>query len=108
MRRFVKFLLIAALLAAGFAAYSYLGARFSAGRLLGANPPLSGRSITFNFDGVRGIPGTPKAWVFSYHSSKLPGVPSAQIIISYNGRVIATRPADLQARLFAWEKARLP
>jgi hypothetical protein len=108
MPRFFKFLLISVLLAVGFAAYSYLGARFSAGRLLGASSPLSGRSITFNFDGVRGVPGTPRAWVFSYSRSKLPGVPSAQIIISYNGRILATRPQDLPARLFAWEKTRLP
>lgn len=108
MRRFFKFLFIVALLTAGFAAYSYLGARFTAGRLLGANPPLSGRSIAFNYQGVRGLPGTPRAWVFTYSRSKLPGVPSAQIIISYNGRVIATRPADLETRLFAWEKTRLP
>jgi hypothetical protein len=108
MPRFLKFLFILVLLAGGFAAYSYLGARFTAGRLLGASPPLTGRTITFNFDGVRGVPGTPRAWVFSYNRSKLPGVPSAQIIISYNGRILATRPQDLPARLFAWEKTRLP
>jgi len=108
VNRVLKFLLVVALLVAGFAAYSYLGARFSAGRLLGTNPPLRGRSVAFNFQGVQGVPGTPKAWVFTYSHSTLPGVPNAQVIISYNGRVIATRPRDLQARLLAWEKTRLP
>ncbi|OGU29633.1 MAG: hypothetical protein A3K13_01190 [Gemmatimonadetes bacterium RIFCSPLOWO2_12_FULL_68_9] len=108
MRRLFKFVLIAALLAAGFAAYSYLGARFTAGRLLGVSPPLTGRTVEFNFEGVPDLPGTPRAWVFTYSRSKLPGVARAQIFISYNGRVIATRPRDLQARLLAWEKMRLP
>ncbi len=108
MRRFVKFLLILALLAAGFAAYSYLGARFAAGRLLGAEPPLTGRTVQFNFKGVPDLPGAPRAWVFTYTRSKLPGVTRAQIVISYTGHVIVTRPRDLQARVSAWEKTRLP
>lgn len=108
MRRLFKFLLIAAFLAGGFAAYSYLGARFTAGRLLGADPPLTGRTVQFNYQGVPDLPGTPRAWVFSYSRSKLPGVTRAQIFISFNGRVIATRPRDLQARLSDWEKTRLP
>lgn len=108
MRRFVKLLLIAALLVVAFAAYSYLGARFAAGRLLGADPPLTGRTVQFNFSGVPDLPGTPRAWVFSYSRSRLPGVTRAQIFISSNGRVIATRPRDLEARVDAWEKARLP
>jgi len=108
MKRPFKALLILVLLAAGFAVYSYLGARFTAGQLLGTNPPLSGRTIQFSFQGVPGLPGTPRAWVFSYSRSRLPGVTRAQIFISYNGRVIATRPKDLQARLLAWEKTRLP
>src|SRR5574341_1380966 len=108
MRRLFKFLFTTALLAVGFAAYSYLGARFTAGRLLGADPPLTGRTVEFNFKGVPNLRGTPRAWVFSYSRSKLPGVTRAQIFISFNGRVIATRPQDLQVRLFAWEKTRLP
>lgn len=108
MRRFVKLLLIVAFLAGCFAAYSYLGARFAAGRLLGSNPPLTGRTMQFDFQGVPDLPGNPRAWVFSYSQSTLPGVRRAQIFISYNGRVIATRPRDLQARLEAWEKTRLP
>ncbi len=108
MRRLFKFLLITALLAAGFAAYSYLGARFTAGRLLGTDPPLSARTVQFNYQGVPDLPGRPRVWVFTYGRSKLPGVTRAQIFISFNGRVVATRPRDLQAHLSAWEKTRLP
>lgn len=108
MRRFIKLLLIVALGCGAFAAYSYLGARFAAGELLGSDPPLSGRTVQFNFQGVPNLPGKPKAWVFTYSSSRLPGVTGGQIFISYNGRVIATRPTDLAARVDAWEKAKLP
>lgn len=108
MKRLFQALLILALLAAGFAAYSYLGARVTAGRLLGTNPPLSGRTIHFNFQGVPDLPGTPRAWVFTYSRSRLPGVTRAQIFISYTGGIIATRPRDLPARLQAWVKTRLP
>lgn len=108
MARFFKFLLTAALLCLGFAAYSYLGARFSAGRMLGGDPPLTGRSVVFAYQGAPQLPGKQRVWIFTYTRSKLPGVDRAQIFISFNGRVVATRPADLEARLAAWEKTRLP
>jgi hypothetical protein len=47
-------------------------------------------------------------WVFTYTESKLPGVNRAQIFVSFNGRVVATRPTDLDVHLAAWEKTRLP
>ncbi|MBI2535763.1 MAG: hypothetical protein HYW06_02065, partial [Gemmatimonadetes bacterium] len=60
MRRLFKFLLIAALLALGFAAYSYLGARFTAGRLLGPDPALTGRTVAFSAPLQRNFVGVPK------------------------------------------------
>ena len=108
MKRLAKFLFLVVLLCGGFATYSYAGARFAAGRLLGADPPLTGRTVQFKFQGVPELPGTPRAWIFSYHQSRLPSVPRAWIYVSPTGRVIATRPQDLQARVDAWEKARLP
>ena len=108
MRRLFKSLFIAALMALGFAAYSYLGARFTAGQLLGNDPPLTGRTVKFHFKGVPNQPGNPRAWVFTYTQSKLPNTARAELVISFNGRLIATRPADLRERLFAYEKTRLP
>lgn len=108
MRRIIKSLLILVVLCLAFAAYSYLGARFTAGRLVGPDAPLSERTIQFAYQGVPDLPGNPRAWVFTYRRSRLPGVTRAQIFISFNGRVITTRPRDLDQRLLAWEKTRLP
>ncbi len=108
MRRIIKFLLIVIVLAVAFACYSYLGARFTVGRMLGPDAPLSGRTIQFAYKGTPLLPGNPRVWVFTYTRSKLPGVTRAQIFVSFNGQVITTRPRDLEQRLFAWEKTRLP
>ncbi|HXV85288.1 MAG TPA: hypothetical protein VD793_01245 [Gemmatimonadales bacterium] len=108
MGRFVKFLLIALLACAAFAAYSYAGARFAAGKLVGPNPPLTGRTMTFHARGVPELRGRPRAWVIAYSRSTLPGVGGARIYVSVTGTVLATQPADLDLRLDAWEKTRLP
>ncbi len=108
MRRLIKFVLIVAVLCVAFAAYSYLGARFTVGRMLGPEAPLSGRTIQFAYKGAPELPGRPRVWVFTYNRSKLPGVTRAQIYVSFNGRIVTTRPRDLDQLLFAWEKTRLP
>lgn len=108
MARFFKSVFIVVVLSVAFAAYSYLGARFTTGRLLGNEPPLTGRTMHFDYKGVPELPGHPRAWVFTYTKSKLPGVTRAQIYVSFNGRIIATRPRDLEQKIFAWEKTRLP
>lgn len=108
MARFFKFLLTLALACVGFAAYSYLGARFTVGRMLGDGEPLTGRTIVFAYKGAPQLPGKQRVWIFTYTQSKVPGVDRAQIFVTFNGRVVATRPADLDDRLAAWEKTRLP
>ncbi|HWP38010.1 MAG TPA: hypothetical protein VNL18_10705 [Gemmatimonadales bacterium] len=108
MARLFKWLLLAALLCAAFVIYSYLGARITAGKVLGPNPPVSDRTIEFAFDGVPDLQGRPRAWVITYRASRLPGVRRVQIYVSPMGELIATRPADLSTRLDAWEKSRLP
>jgi hypothetical protein len=35
-------------------------------------------------------------------------VTRAQIFISFNGNIVATRPADLRDRVAAWEKTQVP
>jgi hypothetical protein len=106
--RLLKWLVMLAAIAAMLGAASYAGARFTTGRLVGPTPPLSGREIRFEFKGVEELPGRPRAWVFTYGASRLPGVRSARIYVSPTGRLIATRPADLDLRLEAWEKAQQP
>jgi hypothetical protein len=106
--RLGKWLLLVVAAAAAFVLYSYLGARFTAGKLVGSNPPFSDRTIAFAFGGAPELPGRPRAWVISYARSRLPGVRRVQIYVSPTGRLIDTRPRDLDTRLDAWEKLRLP
>lgn len=108
MSRAFKWLLLLVAAAAGFALYSYLGARFTAGRVVGSNPPMSERTITFAFEGVAELPGQPRAWVIAYRRSRLPGVRQVRIYVSPAGRLIDTQPRDLDVRLDAWERSRLP
>jgi hypothetical protein len=108
MGRILRWLLVAALACGAFAVYSYLGARITAGKVVGPNPPLSGRTVTFHFDGVPELPGRPRAWVVSYRGSALPGVSGVRIYVSPTGQLLAMRPSDLDTRLAAWEKNRLP
>jgi hypothetical protein len=108
MERFFKFVLVACGLALGFAAYSYLGARMTVGQILGTESPLSERTIQFNYHGVPELRGHPRAWVFTYRRTQLPGTPVAQFFISYNAEIIATRPPDLIQQIQRWQKARMP
>lgn len=108
MARLFKTLFMLVLACLAFAAYSYLGARFTVGEMLGNDPPLTGRTIVFAYKGAPQLPGKQRVWVFTYTESKLPGVDRAQIFVSFNGRVVATRPTDLDVHLAAWEKTRLP
>jgi len=108
MDRLFKGLLVVALIGGGFGVYSYLGARITAGKLVGSNPPMGDRTIEFAFDGVPELAGQPRAWVVTYTSSRLPGVRTVRIYVSPTGTLLATRPADLDTRLDAWEKSRQP
>jgi hypothetical protein len=108
MIRLFKWLFVLAFVAGLAAAGSYAGARFTAGRLLGTEPPVSGRTIQFAYKGVETLPGKPRAWVFTYTQSRLPGVRTVTIYVSPTGKLITTRPRDLAARLDAWAKAQEP
>ena len=108
MQRFFKFVLVVCGLAVAFAAYSYLGARMTVGQILGTESPLAARSIHFEYHGVQSRPGRPRAWVFTYRRSQLPGTPVAQFFVSFNAELIATRPPDLLQQIDKWQKARMP
>jgi hypothetical protein len=108
MKRFSKWLFLLVVAAVAFATYSYAGAWFTAGRVVGSSGPVSDRTMEFAFKGVPDLPGNPRAWIVTYHRTQLPGVRRVQIYVSPTGRLIATRPGDLDARLDAWEKAKQP
>lgn len=114
MARVIKLLVFLAVAGGLATAGSYLGARATAGKVVGTNPPLSSRSITLvgwrppGFDGVADLPGNPRAWVIQYDRTELPGIRRATIYVSPTGQLIATRPRDLEARLEAWRRAQEP
>jgi hypothetical protein len=108
MARLLKLLLLLALVCVVLGAASYAGARATAGKLVGRDPPMSERIITFAYQGVPELPGRPRAWVITYGRTRLPGVRSAIIYVSPVGRLLATMPRDLDARLDAYEKALEP
>lgn len=99
MRRFFRLLIWALFFGAIAAAGSYAGARLKAGQVLGRRPPVEGFSWEFAFQGVEGIPGEPRAWVFTYNRVRLPGVRQARIVVSPTGKVLSTTPPDLEQRI---------
>jgi len=114
MAKVLKLLVLLAAIGGLLTAGSYAGARFTAGKVTGSNPPLSGRTIYFQgwrppqFEGVTSLPGTPRAWVINYDRTELPGIRRATIYVSATGALIATVPRDLEARIEAWERAQEP
>jgi hypothetical protein len=115
MAKFFKLLLLLIVVGGIATSASYLGARATAGKVVGRNPsPLSERSITFQgwrppgFEGVPDLPNSPRAWVFRYARTELPGVRRATIYVSPTGKLIATRPANLAERLETWRRAQEP
>ena len=108
MKRLIKLIFVLALVGAAFAGMSYAGAGIKAASFVGSKAPVGDRQIKFDYEGVRDLPGRPKAWVVTYRSSRLPGAPTVQIIVSPTGRVLATRPPNLDRLVEAWEKRRLP
>jgi hypothetical protein len=87
---------------------SYAGARFGEGKLLGPNPPVTGRSTHFVMGGTEAVKARPGLWVFEYSRVQLPGVARAKVFVSVTGRVLRTEPRDLTRRLEAYDRARRP
>ena len=108
MKRILKMVLLVGIVGGVLTGMSGIGARATVGGFVGMNPPVSDRTMEFAFEGVRGVRGNPRAWVITYASSTLPGVTKAEIFVSPTGRILGTRPADLDLRLTRWEKAKMP
>jgi hypothetical protein len=114
MAKVFKLLVLLAAVGGLLTAASYAGARFTAGKITGTKPPLSNRTIHFQgwrppkFEGVTSLPGAPRAWVIHFERTRLPGVRRATIYVSLTGKLIATVPNDLDARIEAWERAQEP
>lgn len=108
MRRIIRLLIWAIFFGVIAGAGSYAGARFKAGQLLGRRPPVDGFSWTFAYEGVEGLEGTPRAWVFTYNRVRLPGVSRARIVVSLAGKVLSTTPPDLEQRIERYQASLEP
>lgn len=105
MKWFLTLLLIAGLAAAGSYAIAYL----AQGKIVGAQPlDLGTQTTTFATSGVPALPGAPKAWVFAYGPTRIPGMKQVEIYVSPLGTVLGTKPANFVARLQAYRAAQTP
>jgi len=108
VRRVIRLLIWVIFFGAIAAAGSYAGARLKAGQVLGRRPPVEGFSWTFAYQGVEGLEGRPRAWVFTYSRVRLPGVRQARIVVSVTGKVLAVTPPDLERRIEAYKASLEP
>lgn len=106
--KLIKWLVVLAVAVGAAVGASYVGARATAGKLLGSHAPFTGRQVELAWQGTERLRGNPRAWIFTYRRSNVPGVASATIYVSLTGELLATAPQDLHARIEAWERARLP
>ena len=75
------------------------------GKLLGTPPPQMGtQTTTLLWQGAPDLPGNPRAWLFAFGPTRIPGAPRVQIYVSPTGDIIRTEPADLAARLQAFHR----
>ena len=59
----------------------------------------------FEFHGVAGLPGKPRAWVLAYPQAPDMGKGGAEIYVSLTGHLLGTRPADLAEKMAARKRA---
>ena len=100
MFRLVKIILALGLVVGLLYGASYAGSRAAAGKVVGPNPTFMGeRDIELNLKGVEELEGHPRAWVYTYGPTELPGVATATIYVTLEGKVIRTRPRNLAERV---------
>ena len=100
MHRLLKVLVILGLIFGLLCGASYAGSRAAAGKVVGPNPIFMGqRDIQLKYKGVEELEGNPRAWVYTYGPTELPGVSEATIYVSLEGKLIRTRPRNLAERI---------
>jgi hypothetical protein len=100
MRRVITLVLVVACASALLSGASWALAQSTVASLLGAPPPRMGHSDTqFSFDGVRQVRHHPRAWIFTYGPTAIPGASRVRIYVGPMGRLLRTEPADLAARM---------
>jgi hypothetical protein len=94
-------------IAAALSGASYEGARFTAGRVVGADHPgLGPAAVRFAFDGISSLKGHPRGWIVSYPAAGNPAVGGAQVYVSPTGQLLGTQPDDLARRMEDAERSK--
>lgn len=106
MGKLFKYLFLLALAGVLAGGGSYAGAYFAQGKIVGVEDPLGQRTVKLHWQGYDSLPGKPRAWVFRYSNGKVNGVRTAVIVVSLTGKVIVTKPADLDERVDRWHESR--
>ncbi|MGB7213187.1 MAG: hypothetical protein WBC97_11245 [Gemmatimonadales bacterium] len=105
MKLFLTLLLLSGMAAAGSYGVAYL----AQGKIVGPQPlELGAQATRFATEGIPTLPGAPKAWVFSYGPTKVPGMKQVEIFVSPLGSVLGTIPKDFATRLQAYRAAQSP
>lgn len=100
MWRLLKIVFVLALVGGLLYGASYAGSRAAAGKVVGPNPSFMGdRTIQLNLKGVEELDGNPRAWIYTYGPTELPGVREATIYVTLEGKIIRTRPRNLAERI---------
>lgn len=105
MARLFWIVVIAGFLGAVALGISWIGAYTAVGKLLGAPPPEMGKqTTTLLWKGMPHYRGHPRAWLFAFGPTRIPGAEKVQIFVSPTGEIITTEPADLDKRLEAFRR----
>ena len=96
----MRALFLLLVIAAALFGASYAGAKFTAGKVVGADHPGLGPSTTrFAFDGIRSLKNHPRGWIVAYPSARDMGPGGAEIYVSPTGALLGSRPGDLGRRM---------
>jgi len=100
MARLIRLFLGLALGTAVAVGVSWAVALHRVGVLLGDPPPRMGtHSTTFLWDGMPQVEGRPRAWLFAFGPTAIPGARDVRIYVTPLGHVVLTEPSDLAARV---------
>jgi hypothetical protein len=93
---FILIVIVAALVGA-----SYVGARFTAGRVVGPSPGLGPVTAQFAYEGLPGLRGKPRGWIIAYPQAREFGRDGAEVYVSMTGDLLGTWPEDLAEQMEA-------
>jgi hypothetical protein len=109
MARLFWLIIVLAFVGLMFTGVSWAAAFTSVGTFLGAPPPQMGSQKTTiewhgQWHGLAQIREHPPVWRFAFSPTVIPGAPAVRIYVDPVGHIIATEPADLEARLVAFRR----